>query len=447
MANDTPPGTRNLVLYEVYVRNHGPHGTFADVEADLPRIHSLGVDVVWFMPIHPIGRVARKGPLGSPYSIADYRAVNPEYGTREDFARLIAHAHELGLKVMIDVVYNHTAHDSLLVREHPEWFHQDGLGRPVTTVPEWSDVIDMKHPNEGLTAYLIETLVGWVRFGVDGFRCDVASLVPLDFWLQARREVAAVRPGVIWLAETVHPRFVCDRRAAGLTGLSDGEAYAAFDLTYDYDIWPLWQAVVRGRCPAGRYLEMLRFQDCIYPANWVKMRCVENHDQPRIMALAPSRPQALAWTAFQAFNQGAFLIYAGQEAAATHRPTLFDVDRIEWGEYELQPYLTALAGLKKDPALLNGQFVLLGAEPAIQAAWHWPGASLYGVFNTAGAEGTAAVQLPGGTYIDLLSGDAVRVRRGRMRLPREAAILRYADDVPLRPLYSPLLDYDGESGE
>lgn len=189
---------------------------------------------------------------------------------------------------------------------------------------------------------------------------------------------------------------------------------------------------------------MLRFQDCIYPANWVKMRCVENHDQPRIMALAPSRPQALARTAFQAFNQGAFLIYAGQEAAATHRPTLFDVDRIEWGEYELQPYLTALAGLKKDPALLNGQFVLLGAEPAIQAAWHWPGASLYGVFNTAGAEGTAAVQLPGGTYIDLLSGDAVRVRRGRMRLPREAAILRYADDVPLRPLYSPLLDYEAE---
>lgn len=157
--------------------------------------------------------------------------------------------------------------------------------------------------------------------------------------------------------------------------------YAAFDLTYDYDIWPLWQAAVRGHAPVGRYLEMLRFQNCIYPANHVKMRCVENHDQPRIMALA-------------------------------RMPSLFDIDKVNWGRYELQPYLTALAGLKKDPALLDGRFVLLDDAPAIQAAWQWPGASLYGVFNTSGAEGTVAVQLPGGTYTDLLSGDAFRVRRG-----------------------------------
>ena len=115
MAKNTPRSYRNLVIYEVYVRNHGPNGTFADVEADLPRIKALGVDVIWFMPIHPIGEVARKGSLGSPYSIVDYRAVNPEYGTRADLKQLIDRAHDLGLKVMIDAVFNHTAHDSILV--------------------------------------------------------------------------------------------------------------------------------------------------------------------------------------------------------------------------------------------------------------------------------------------------------------------------------------------
>jgi len=229
MAHDTPFSYRSLVLYEVYVRNHGPHGTFADVEADLPRMRSMGVDVVWFMRIHPIGKLSKKGSLGCPYSIADYREVNPEYGTKADFAHLIERAHTLGLKVMIDVVYNHTSHDSLLVREHPEWFHQDEHGAPVTTVPDWSDVIDLKHSHAGLTQYLIETLRGWAQFGVDGFRCDVASLVPLEFWLQAREEVARIKPGVIWLAESVHAAFIGYRRAHGLSGLQTGELYHAFD--------------------------------------------------------------------------------------------------------------------------------------------------------------------------------------------------------------------------
>lgn len=440
MAHDTPLSYRQLVLYEVYVRNHGPHGTFADVEADLPRIAALGVDVVWFMPIHPIGRLHKKGTLGCPYSIADYRGVNPEYGTRADFVRLIERAHELGLKVMIDVVYNHTAHDSLLVREHPEWFHQDENGRPVSTVPEWSDVIDLKHPHPELTAYLVETLQGWAALGVDGFRCDVASLLPEEFWLAARQGVAQVKQGVIWLAESVHASFVAQRRAMGLPTLSDSEVYRAFDLTYDYDIWPLWQGVVRGKVPAGRYLEMLRFQECIYPANYVKMRCVENHDQLRIMRLAPGRDQALAWTAFQSFNRGAWLIYAGQESAARHTPSLFDRDPVAWGDYALSSFLTTLARLKKDPAQAHGQFVLLSAEPAIQAAWVYPGAGLYGLFNVSAVRGSVPVQLPNGDYSDLLSGARVAVRRGRIEVPDAACIVRYKQDIALRPFYSELLD-------
>ena len=157
-------------------------------------------------------------------------------------------------------------------KQHPEWFHQDENGKPITTVPEWSDVIDLKHPNPELSDYLIQTLQQWAAFGVDGFRCDVASLLPVSFWQSARRAVSEVKSGVIWLAESVHAAFVEDRRMHDLFALSDGEIYNSFDLTYDYDIWPIWQAAVKDQVPTRRYLEMLRFQNSIYPENYIKMR-------------------------------------------------------------------------------------------------------------------------------------------------------------------------------
>ncbi len=442
MAPETPRSCRNLVLYEVYVRNHGPHGTFADVEADLPRIRSMGVDIVWFMPVHPVGMANRKGRLGSPYAIADYRAVNPEYGTREDFGRLIEAAHAAGLKVMIDVVYNHTSPDSWLAQTHPEWFHSDANGQPAPTEIEWSDVVDLRYDHEELADYLVETLCGWAEFGVDGFRCDVASLVPERFWLRARAAVARVKPDVIWLAESVYAAMVARRRQRGLVAITDSELYSAFDITYDYDIWPIWQAVVAGREPLQRYLTMLRFQDGIYPASFAKLRYVENHDQARITKLAPTRAQALAWTAFAAFNRGPFLIYGGQESAASHTPSLFDEDKVPWGEYELQPFLTTLARLKKDEAQERGEFVLLGADGAAQAAWICPGHGLYGIFNTEGSGGELAVRLPDGEYEELLGGGRLRVSGGRVAMPESAAILRYRGvEVEQAPFYSFLLDF------
>jgi glycosidase len=441
MANDTPSSYRNLVIYEIYVRNHGANGTFEDVERDLPRLHTLGVDILWFMPIHPIGVLNKKGALGCPYSIRDYREVNPEYGSKKDFIRLVGQAHERGMKVMIDVVYNHTAHDSVLVKGHPEYFHQDGDSHPVTTVPDWSDVIDLKHTNQELSTYLIETLQGWVELGVDGFRCDVASLVPQKFWLQARSKLAKTQRGVIWLAESVHASFVAARRKKGLTGLSDSELYAAFDMTFDYDIWPIWQLAVQGKLPVRRYIEMLRYQDCIYPENYVKLRCVENHDQARIMRLAPTRAQGLAWTAFEAFNKGPFLIYAGQESGSKHTPSLFDIDKVDWGDYSLQPFLARLARLKKDPAQVQGKFVVVQADPAIQAAWEHAGNSLYGIFNTSGKAGYIMVSLPDGTYRDILNDGQLSVRGGKVLLPETAAIVRFTQPAILRPAYSELLDY------
>ncbi len=442
MACDTPSSYNNLVIYEIYVRNHGVNGTFRDVEKDLPRLHTLGVDVIWFMPIHPIGVINRKGSLGSPYSVRDYTKINPDYGTKQEFSRLLRQAHELGMKVIIDVVYNHTAFDSVLARKHPEYLYKDVNGNPVSTEAGWSDVVDLDFSQPGLEGYLIETLKSWVGLGVDGFRCDVASLVPKKLWMKARADVAKAKPDFIWLAESVHANMVSTRRSSGLMGFSDCELYEAFDLTYDYDIWPIWQLAVQGKVPVRRYIEMLRYQSSIYPKNYIKLRCVENHDQARIMRLAPSRAQAMAWTAFQAFNKGAFLIYGGQESAAKHTPSLFEIDKVDWGDFSMQPFLTRLTKLKKDPAQVQGKFVVMQADPAIQAAWEYPGKNLYGIFNTSGKTGYIMVNLPDGTYRNLLNDGQVTVKAGKMLLPEAAAIVRFSNTILMRPAYSELLDYD-----
>jgi hypothetical protein len=270
----------------------------------------------------------------------------------------------------------------------------------------------------------------------------VASLLPEEFWVEARQAVAAVKPGVLWLAESVHAAFVEYRRREGLSAISDSEVYSGFDLTYVYDIWPIWQAAVNGRVAVSRYLEMLRFQDAIYPGNYAKMRYVENHDNDRIMGAAPSRDQALAWTAFEAFNRGAFLIYGGQESEAAHTPSLFDIDKVEWKDYSLAPFLTRLAKLKKDPAQVNGKFIITAAEPAIQAVWLHEGSNLFGVFNVSRNSGTLKMILPDGEYENLLGGEKITVKNGETAIPATAFILRVPGKLErVSPLKSELLDF------
>jgi len=440
MAKDTPRTLNNLIIYSIYVRNHSQEDTFRAVAKDLTRIKNLGVDVIWFLPIHPIGKIKRKGSMGCPYSISDYRSVNPEYGTLQDFQDLVAEIHSLGMRVMIDVVFNHTAHDSLLVHDHPEFFHQDDRGNPVTTVPDWSDVIDLKHPQPELSRYLIDSLKYWVTLGVDGFRCDVASLIPAEFWQQARQEIAAIKPGVIWLAESVHAAFIEVRRQEGLFAISDSELYTAFDLTYDYDIWPIFQQVAQRKMPVKRLLEMYRFQHAIYPAGYIKMHCVENHDQDRILKAVPDRNRALAWTGYQSFNDGAWLIYAGQEAGEDHKPSLFEKEPVRWNNYPLQDFITRLNKIKKHPSLAGGTFLQLEAEPAIQAAWKADLISLLGIFNVNGNKGLMTVHIPDGDYRDLISNNTVAVRNGKIEIPLHAFILEIRTLLREDAFFSELLD-------
>ena len=196
MAFDTDRSLQNQLIYSVFVRNHTKEGTFRALIPDLDRIRSLGTDIIWLMPIHPIGEMNRKGTLGSPYANRDYRSINPEYGTPDDFRALADAVHARGMRIMIDVVYNHTSPDSVLWNEHPEFFYKKPDGRPGNHVGEWTDVIDLEYSNMELWDYQIETLKRWAGI-VDGFRCDVASLVPVEFWKRARREVSEIHPGFI----------------------------------------------------------------------------------------------------------------------------------------------------------------------------------------------------------------------------------------------------------
>jgi glycosidase len=440
LVKDTPTSLKNVIIYSIYIRNHSELGNIAGVTKDLERIRSMGVDIIWLMPIHPIGELHKKGSLGCPYSISDYRSVNPEYGTLSDFKELIDKAHNLGLKVMIDVVYNHTSHDSVLVKEHPEFFHQDANGNPITTVPDWSDVIDLKYPNPGLTTYLIDSLKYWASLGVDGFRCDVASIVPIEFWQKARNELKKVRKDIIWLAESVHASFIEHRRHNCLTAVSDSELFSAFDITYDYDIWPLLQSVVRGKAPVKRLLEMYRFQHAIYPNSFIKLHYVENHDQTRIQKMAAGKKQALAWTAFQAFNDGAWLIYAGQEAGETHTPSLFDRDLVRWKGYPHQNFLTAINTIKKHPIISEGRIIFLSAKPLIQAAWRSEKGVLLGLFNVKGRSGKINVTIPDGKYHDQVQNSQIVVKNGAIKCPEIAYIFEVPKLLKDKPISSKLLD-------
>lgn len=415
MAKNTGKIYRNQIMYSVFVRNHSQEGAFEKVRQDLERIKSLGTDIVWLMPIHPVGEVNRKGALGSPYAIRDYRAVNPEFGTLEDFRRLVDDIHKLGMKCIIDVVYNHTSPDSWLARNHPEWFYHKPDGSMGNRIGDWWDVVDLDYSQPGLWDYQIDTLKYWASM-VDGFRCDVAPLVPLDFWLKAREEVEKVRPGCFWLAESVEPSMIRECRAQGIGVLSDSELYQAFDACYDYDIYPVFQDYLEGKVPLERYAEAVNAQESIYPDNFVKLRFLENHDRARAAFAIPERLARLNWTAFLYFQKGITLLYAGQEAECTHRPSLFDKDEIAWHINEgVTRLLRTLAKLKQNPILTDSRYEVKALPHDILHATHRRGdRQLVGLFSVKGDASLVRVDAPDGFYPNLLdeNGHEVEVYEG-----------------------------------
>ena len=430
MATTTDQALQKLVVYSVYVRNHTPEGTFRALIPDLARIRSLGADAVWLMPIHPIGEVARKGTLGSPYANKDYRAVNPELGTMDDFKALVDAIHEQGMKCLIDVVYNHTSPDSVLWEQHPEWFYRRADGTPGNHVGDWTDIIDLDYTVSELWDYQIESLVGWARI-VDGFRCDVASFVPVEFWKRARAACEEVRPGCIWLAETVHRSFGSYMRRQGLYCATDAEAFEAFDMEYAYDVEECFGRWIEGASPLSAYLDLLDFQENVYPRNYNKLRFLENHDTPRIASRLGRGLDLSNLTAFLFFLKGSTLLYAGQERAVEHTTSLFDRDAVEWEtDEDLSEFICTLARIKHEVLGASDSFSARADDEREIAVLEREGAGgrVVGIFSLKGEAARVEVDLPDGAYENLIDGSSLEVEDGRAATQGAPVIVSLAAD-------------------
>lgn len=415
---------RSQVMYSVFVRQFSREGTFEGVRAQLGRIRALGTDVIWLMPVHPIGVVRRKGTLGSPYAIMDYRAINPEYGTMEDFVRLVDAIHQNGMRCIIDVVYNHTSPDSWLAKNRPEWFYHKPDGSFGNRVGDWGDVIDLDYEQQGLWRYQIDTLIKWAKI-VDGFRCDVAPLVPLAFWQQARAEVEAVRPGCLWLSESVEPCFTLDNRERGMVSLSDGEIFQAFDVAYEYDVYHDFVRYLTDEISLSEYLDGINRQEYIYPVNAVKLRFLENHDRPRAAFLIPDEQIRRNWTAFLFFQKGMTLLYNGQENGCFTRPGLFDKDTVQWdATRDISPFLARLAAMKRDPLFSRGRYLARDAGNGIIRAVYTSGDSLcVGIFSTKGRCAPVRVPMPEGRYKNMADGGDTVVEQGLISCMGEPVVI------------------------
>ena len=415
MANNSDPKLQKEILYSIYVRAHTEEGTFRAIIPDLDRIKALGADWIWFMPIHPLGVKGKKGSLGCPYANRDYRTTNPAYGTMEDFRALCGEIHRRGMKVMIDVVYNHTSPDAVLLEEHPEFYWRDAEGNTGNKIGDWADVIDLDYRNRALWDYQIESLKMWASI-VDGFRCDVASFVPLDFWRAARAAVAEVNPACVWLAETVHMSYGNFARREGFYASRDSEAFDAFDIEYQYDVWESFERFLRGEGPLHEWTEQLKLQEALYRGNYNKLRFLENHDQPRIVSRIESENQQDNFTAMLYFLKGTALLYAGQEFSCAHTPSLFEREVFPRTGRDISAYLARLAEIRRSAFGEHDAFDALADDAQGIAVMERVGEKgrVWGVFSLFDQSGWVEIGAPDGRYEDLLDGGEVLVENGQV---------------------------------
>ncbi|MEK8031590.1 alpha-amylase family glycosyl hydrolase [Ideonella sp. DXS29W] len=342
------PWSRQAVIYEVNLRQYTPEGTIQAFAQHLPRLKAMGVDILWLMPVHPIGVKERKGTLGSYYASRDYRGVNPEFGTVADLRELVKQAHGLGMKVILDWVANHTAWDHPWVTQHPDWYKKNARGEifPVTFgegehKEEWSDVVALDYTQPGLRQAMLEAMAFWVRdVDVDGFRCDVAGLVPMPFWREARATLDRIKP-VFMLAEWDSPEMH-DR---------------AFDMTYDLGLYDVFRSIAKGSVGKTALVDVLEHPKQVFPPDAYRMRYTANHDSNSWQASDAEAfgPSLQAFAVLAATLPGMPLLYGGQEGGLDKRLKFFEKDPIEWKNYPLGDFYTRLFKLKHEhPALAVG---------------------------------------------------------------------------------------------
>lgn len=426
---DHPDWADDAVIYQINTRQFTPEGTFKAAQEHLPRLRDLGVDILWLMPIHPIGEVNRKGSLGSPYAVNDYFGVNPEFGTEEDFRSFVDAAHALGFKVILDWVANHTAWDNPMVTAHPDWYETDWKGdfHP-TPWTDWADIIDLDYSNPELRTYKTRALKYWVEeFDIDGYRCDVAGFVPLDFWETARAELDQIKPVFMlaeWQQRDLHRK--------------------AFDATYAWAWKEAAQRIAKGHSDAGDLRGFLSEQISTWPLDAYRMLYTENHDQNAwdgsTGAIYGDAYHAMLTLSF--VTEGIPLIHNGQEVGNQNQLEFFERDPIDWGSLDHPDgeLIKRLVDIKTDnPALHNGtaggRIIPVSTDNPSQIlsfAREKDGNQVLVFFNLSGdfadfqiTDGPVA-----GAWTDALTGnnDTIRLGAGRTLIPWQGVVLITNED-------------------
>ena len=341
-ARRSPDWLKSGIVYQVFVRSFSPAGDLNGVTARLDDLHKLGVTIVWLMPIHPYGQLKKKGSLGSPYAVQDYYAIDPALGTKDDLHRLVQEAHKRQMKVIIDIVANHTAWDSVMMA-HPEYYRKGKDGQ-ITSPYDWTDVAALDYSNAKLRRYMTDMLLSWIKnFDLDGYRCDAAGEVPTDFWEQARKELEQAKPDIMMLAEAQKPELM----------------RSAFDMDY---AWPMMHAVdsvlMRGE-PATKIREMFEQQQKLYPKGALHLRMSDDHDELRAVTRY-GFPGAIAASVLMFTLDGAPLIYNGMEVGDSTQsgaPALFEPQKIFWQAAGWHPeygkFYTGIAALRQEHTALQ----------------------------------------------------------------------------------------------
>ena len=334
----------NSVVYEMNVRQYTPEGTFAAAQQELPRLKELGIDILWLMPIHPIGVKERKGTLGSYYAIADYKAINPEFGTMEDFENFLAEAHKLGFRVILDCVANHTSPDAKWINECPaDWYMRDENGNTVVNY-DWYDIAELNYDKREVWDAMADQMRFWMEKGVDGFRCDMACEIPLEFWQETISALRADYPGMYMLAEGEEPKL---------------HSLSGFNSSYAWELHHMLNAIARGEKNIPELLEYIQKDAERHPADAFRLMFTSNHDENSWAGTEFERmgdaAKLMAVLTFTLPN-GQPLIYTGQEMGWNKRFEFFEKDPVPaWEKNEYFDFYKWLIDIRHDnPALAAG---------------------------------------------------------------------------------------------
>ncbi|MFK5856669.1 MAG: alpha-amylase family glycosyl hydrolase [Bacteroidota bacterium] len=334
--------SRNANIYEVNIRQFTEEGTIKAFEQHLPRLREMGVDILWIMPVFPVGELNRKGSLGSYYAVKDYKDINPEFGDIKAFKQLVDEAHKLGMYVILDWVANHSAWDNPWATEHPEWYQHAENGDFVSPF-DWTDVIAFDYNNPAMRDSMVDALKFWItETDIDGYRCDVAGMVPTDFWELARVEMDSIKPVFMLAEDEDNPELL----------------KKAFDMNYGWKLHHIMNDIAKGKKNANDIWDYLAWNDTVYPVDSYRLYFTSNHDENSWNGTVYERmgeaAKPLAILSYTIPGMG--LVYGGQEAGLNKRLRFFEKDTISWDKNEYADIYTTLNFLKKEnKALWNGE--------------------------------------------------------------------------------------------